>query len=100
MSKAFGTPIILLNGASSSGKTSIARNIQALSAQGWLILGVDTITGMMPELTPDLPSLYLSLRHGKNIQGSTMQIEVTPQGKSSLVFWRTWQRCWLSKAFP
>lgn len=38
--------IILLNGAGSSGKTSIARAIQHLSNEQWLTFGVDTFIEM------------------------------------------------------
>lgn len=41
--------IILLNGASSSGKTSLAQAIQYKSTEPWLHLGVDTLLDMMPQ---------------------------------------------------
>lgn len=40
--------IILLNGCSSSGKTTIAKAIQHLSEEPWLLLGIDTFFHMMP----------------------------------------------------
>lgn len=40
--------IILLNGCSSSGKTTIARAIQHLSKKPWLLIGIDTFIQMMP----------------------------------------------------
>ena len=40
--------IIILNGPSSSGKTSIARSIQRLSDEPWLTLGIDTFIHMTP----------------------------------------------------
>lgn len=41
--------VIVLNGASSSGKTSIARALQELLApQPWLTLGIDTLIGALP----------------------------------------------------
>ncbi len=40
--------IIFLNGATSSGKTSIAKSIQHLSDIPWLIFGIDTIINMLP----------------------------------------------------
>ena len=43
--------IILLNGAGSSGKTSIARSIQYLSNEQWLTFGVDTFIEMTPYLS-------------------------------------------------
>lgn len=38
----------MLNGASSSGKTGIARCLQAVLPDPWLILGVDTLIRAMP----------------------------------------------------
>lgn len=40
--------IIFLNGATSSGKTMLAKAIQNLDEQPWLLLGVDTMINMMP----------------------------------------------------
>lgn len=40
--------IIILNGPSSSGKTSIARAIQANANEPYMHLGIDTITNMVP----------------------------------------------------
>ncbi|MBA3662303.1 MAG: chloramphenicol phosphotransferase [Gammaproteobacteria bacterium] len=40
--------IILLNGATSSGKTNIAKAIQHLDTKPWLTLGIDTLINMMP----------------------------------------------------
>lgn len=40
--------IILLNGAGSSGKTSIAKAIQHLDNKPWIRLGIDTFIDMMP----------------------------------------------------
>jgi chloramphenicol 3-O phosphotransferase len=42
------TQVILLNGASSAGKTSLARAIQALLPEPWLTLGVDTLIDALP----------------------------------------------------
>jgi len=41
--------IIFLNGASSSGKTSLARELQALLADYYLYFGIDAYMGTMPE---------------------------------------------------
>ncbi len=38
--------IVLLNGASSSGKTSIGRALQSLLAEPWFLVPVDSISGM------------------------------------------------------
>ena len=40
--------VILLNGASSAGKTSLARAIQDLMPETWITLGVDTLSAEMP----------------------------------------------------
>jgi chloramphenicol 3-O phosphotransferase len=43
--------VIVLNGASSAGKTSLAAAIQRLMPEPWLSVGIDTmITGMPPQL--------------------------------------------------
>jgi chloramphenicol 3-O-phosphotransferase/GrpB-like predicted nucleotidyltransferase (UPF0157 family) len=47
-----GTDIIVLNGGSSSGKTSIARCLQGLLPEPWLILGVDDLVAAMPSPAP------------------------------------------------
>lgn len=43
--------IIILNGASSSGKSSIAKELQALLPEQYLHIGIDTFISMMPERT-------------------------------------------------
>ncbi|HEX7308940.1 chloramphenicol phosphotransferase CPT [Lentzea sp.] len=40
--------VIVLNGGSSSGKSGIARCLQALLPQAWLAIGVDTLIDVMP----------------------------------------------------
>lgn len=42
------TQVIILNGGSSSGKSGIARCLQAVLPQPWLTLGVDTLYAAMP----------------------------------------------------
>jgi chloramphenicol 3-O phosphotransferase len=42
------TRVIVLNGVSSSGKTTIARSLQAAMATPWLLLGVDDLIRAMP----------------------------------------------------
>jgi chloramphenicol 3-O phosphotransferase len=42
------TQVIVLNGGSSSGKSGIARCLQAILADPWLALGVDTLIEVMP----------------------------------------------------
>jgi chloramphenicol 3-O phosphotransferase len=40
--------VIVLNGGSSSGKSGIARCLQAILPDPWLAIGVDTLLGVMP----------------------------------------------------
>ena len=42
------TRVIVLNGGSSSGKSGIARCLQAVLPDPWLVLGVDTLIQAMP----------------------------------------------------
>ncbi|HEY1733112.1 MAG TPA: AAA family ATPase, partial [Acidimicrobiales bacterium] len=42
------TEVIVLNGGSSSGKSTIARHLQAILAEPWLATGVDTFVEMLP----------------------------------------------------
>jgi chloramphenicol 3-O-phosphotransferase len=42
-------PVVVLNGGSSSGKTSIARCLQRLPGPTWLILGVDDLVRALPD---------------------------------------------------
>lgn len=41
--------VIVLNGGSSSGKSSIARRLQSVLAEPWLTFGTDTLIEAMPE---------------------------------------------------
>jgi chloramphenicol 3-O phosphotransferase len=42
------TQVIVLNGGSSSGKSGIARCLQAALPDPWLVFGVDTLIRAMP----------------------------------------------------
>jgi chloramphenicol 3-O phosphotransferase len=42
------TQVIVLNGGSSSGKSGIARCLQAVLPDPWLVLGTDTLVAAMP----------------------------------------------------
>jgi chloramphenicol 3-O phosphotransferase len=42
------TQIIVLNGVSSSGKTTLARSLQAMLTEPWLLLGIDDLIRAMP----------------------------------------------------
>jgi chloramphenicol 3-O phosphotransferase len=49
---AVATQVIVLNGASSSGKSGIARCLQAVLPDPWLALGVDMLIQAMPSSSP------------------------------------------------
>ncbi len=72
--------IILLNGAGSSGKTSIARSIQYLSKDQWLTFGVDTFIEMTPYPSPGKDGEYFTFVLGENDRGSLMSVESKPTG--------------------
>jgi chloramphenicol 3-O phosphotransferase len=59
------TQVIVLNGGSSSGKSGIARCLQAILPDPWLALGVDTLIEMMPA----------------SLQASASGIELAPDGE-------------------
>ena len=59
------TQVIVLNGASSSGKSSIARCLKAMLADPWLTLGVDTLLAAIPA----------------SIRASAAGIEITSDGE-------------------
>jgi chloramphenicol 3-O phosphotransferase len=46
------TAVIVLNGGSSSGKSGIARCLQAVLPEPWLTFGVDTLIAAMPAHAP------------------------------------------------
>jgi chloramphenicol 3-O phosphotransferase len=79
--------IIFLNGCSSSGKTSIAKNIQQTSQTDWLHLGVDTISSMLPERcwtnTPTHQQNYLNLIPNHNQKGPILDIKTTLKGQAT-----------------
>jgi len=72
--------IILLNGAGSSGKTSIARAIQHLSSEQWLTFGVDTFIEMTPYSSPGKDGEYFAFVPGENDRGPIMRVESKPTG--------------------
>jgi len=75
------TQIIALNGASSSGKTSIARFLQALSATPWLLLGIDDLIRAMPDR---------GLEDGSLLHiGETGEVVVGPQWRALEASWYT-----------
>ena len=73
------TQVIVLNGVSSSGKTSIARCLQAMLTPPCLLLGIDDLIRAMPdEGIEDGSLLHI---------GETGQVEVGPG-------WRTLEASW------
>jgi chloramphenicol 3-O phosphotransferase len=44
-----GPRVIVLNGVSSSGKTTLARSLQAILTSPWLLLGIDDLIRAMPD---------------------------------------------------
>ncbi len=62
------TQVIVLNGSSSSGKTGIARCLQAILPRPWIRLGVDDLLDALP------PSLL----------GSDTGVEISQQGEVSI----------------
>ncbi|HIF5585252.1 TPA: chloramphenicol phosphotransferase CPT family protein [Vibrio parahaemolyticus] len=46
--------VIILNGASSSGKSSIARELQSILPRNYLHIGIDTFISMMPDKSNSL----------------------------------------------
>jgi chloramphenicol 3-O phosphotransferase len=73
------TQVIVLNGASSSGKTSIARALQTMLSTPWLLLGIDDLIRAMPNE---------GLQDGSLLQiGETGQVDVGPG-------WRALEASW------
>ena len=72
--------IILLNGAGSSGKTSIARSIQHLSKEQWLTFGVDTFIEMTPYPSPGKDGEYFAFVPGESERGPLMKVTSKPAG--------------------
>lgn len=62
------TQVIVLNGGSSSGKSSLARGLQAVLPDPWLTFSVDTLIEAMPA----------------SMTGATSGIEVAPDGGVSV----------------
>ncbi|MGH3681392.1 MAG: chloramphenicol phosphotransferase CPT [Natronosporangium sp.] len=74
------TQVIVLNGGSSSGKSGIARCLQAVLPDPWLAIGVDTLIQAMPAA----------------IRTSAAGIEFAPDGKVTVgPQFRTLERAWI-----
>ena len=65
---------ILLNGAGSSGKTSLVSSIQYLSNEQWLTFGVDTFIEMTPYPPPGKDGEYFAFVPGENERGPLMNV--------------------------
>jgi chloramphenicol 3-O phosphotransferase len=76
--------IIVLNGCSSAGKTSISKAIQALSKTPWLHIGIDTFIGMLPSRFLESGDLaaegYYSFVHSENERGACIHVKTEPRG--------------------
>ncbi|MBY0264626.1 MAG: hypothetical protein K2P90_04255 [Holosporales bacterium] len=69
--------IILMNGASSSGKALIAKGIQTLTSNLWLVFGADIFMSMIPY---DKEEVYFSFIPGQNDYGPTARMGAMPEG--------------------
>jgi chloramphenicol 3-O phosphotransferase len=63
------TQVIVLNGGSSSGKSGIARCLQAVLPDPWLVFGVDTLIQAMPVSSRMSPSGIEFVSDGKVVVG-------------------------------
>jgi chloramphenicol 3-O phosphotransferase len=76
-----GTQVIVLNGTSSAGKTSIGRCLQSMLRTPWLLLGIDDLTRAVPDKgIDDGTLLHVS---------ETGQVEVGPGWRSLEASWYT-----------
>lgn len=76
--------ILFLNGCSSSGKTTIAKAIQHLSDEPWLLVGIDTFFQMMPAKYVGLGENASEGFHfipEQDEEGPIMRIESGPFGR-------------------
>jgi chloramphenicol 3-O phosphotransferase len=72
-------PVIVLNGGSSSGKTSIARCLQRMLGQAWMTLGVDDLIRALPD--GDVIDDLIRVQSGSgSTLGTEGSIEFGPDG--------------------
>jgi chloramphenicol 3-O phosphotransferase len=64
-----GSRVIVLNGGSSSGKSTIARCLQDRLPSPWLVLGVDDLIGAMPRNAIAEGSRLALGAHGEVVTG-------------------------------
>ena len=76
-------PVIVLNGGSSSGKTSIARCLQRLLGPTWMTLGVDDLIRALPG-GDEIDDLIRAHRDDDERVGTDGSIEVGPDGSVSV----------------
>src|SRR6185312_13588204 len=71
-------PVIVLNGGSSSGKTSIARSLQRLLGTTWMTLGVDDLIRALPG-GDEIDDLVRAQNGGEPV-GTEGPVEFGPDG--------------------
>lgn len=76
-------PVVVLNGGSSSGKTSIARCLQRLLEPTWMVLGVDDLIRAMPG-GDEVEYLIRARQHDDGPVGAQGSIEFGPDGSVSV----------------
>jgi chloramphenicol 3-O phosphotransferase len=64
------TQVIVLNGGSSSGKTGIARCLQAILPQPWVCMGVDDLVDALPPSLMDSDAGITFGEHGEVLPGA------------------------------
>lgn len=77
--------IIFLNGCSSSGKTMVAKAIQHISDQPWLLIGIDTFFQMLPTKYVGFGDKAHEGYHfvpKQDQEGPLMHVETGPIGKA------------------
>lgn len=73
--------IILLNGAGSSGKTSIVKALQYLSDDPWVTFGIDTFIEMTPYPVDGKKNIeYFSFTSSQNDRGPTTRVDMREGG--------------------
>ena len=73
------TPVVVLNGGSSSGKSSIARCLQRLLSPTWMTLGVDDLVRALPG-GDEVDDLIRAWPDGGGPVGAAGSIEFGPDG--------------------
>ncbi len=68
------TQVIVLNGASSSGKSELARSLQTVLPEPWLTFGVDTLIEAMPETMRTADGGIVFDSNGQVMVGTAFQL--------------------------